>query len=333
MTPIPGLISILLVNYNGRAHLEECLGSLEAQTFRDFEIVLVDNGSVDGSLDFVRSRFPAVRLVDAGANLGFAGGNNLGLSHCRGEWIFFLNNDTRVEPDALANLARAIAVHPSHRVFAAFMLNYRDPSLVDNAGEVIYANGIMSGFARMPAALFDTPREAVGVCGGAAVFARAVLDEIGGFDDDFFLLFEDVDLSQRARHNGERILFLPDVRIHHKGSATIGGALGRIEVHYTSRNYLPMLVKTFPAVTLLKMTPGILYGLALRLVQVTRNGRFILFARGMLHGMKTLPSALRKRRAIFARSRITRREFERPLRQGWFRERLAIKRGDYRGIP
>lgn len=333
MTPTPGLISVLLVNYNGRAHLEECLGSLERQTFRGFEVIMVDNGSADGSLDFVRERFSWVRLVDAGANLGFAGGNNLGLQHCRGEWIFFLNNDTRTEPNALENLSKAIRTNADYRVFACFMLNYRNPELVDNAGELIYTNGLINGYARTPASLFTTSYEVASACGGAAVFARSVLDEIGGFDEDFFLLFEDIDLSQRARHNGERLLFLPEVRVHHKGSATIGGSLGKIEVYYTARNFVPLYLKTFPLATLIRISPWLAFSLVLRVRAVLVRGRFLDFLQGFFAGLALLPRMLRKRRKILGASRIDRREFERLFRPGYFRERRAITRQDFTGIP
>jgi GT2 family glycosyltransferase len=321
------LLSILIVNYNGLRHLEECLGSIREQDFRDHEVVLVDNASGDGSREFVRERFPEVRLVESASNLGFAGGNNLGLPHCRGEHVFFLNNDTRLAPGALTAIAKAARGRFEYQVFACLMLDYRRPDFVDNAGETYYTAGVPGNFGGYPAALFTGPREVIGACAGAAVYARALLDRIGAFDDDFFLLYEDLDLSFRARHGGARILFLPDAKVLHKGSATIGGTLSPTNVYFATRNYPQCLLKNFPAVTLLKCAPGILLGFANRLWQSARQGLLRPYFRGLRDGVKMLPATLRKRRAILASSRIGRREFERLMRRGWLRERLAFRRG------
>jgi GT2 family glycosyltransferase len=308
-------------------HLEECLSSIYAQGFGDFEVVLVDNASRDASLEFIAARFPRVKVVRAPSNLGFAGGNNFGLPHCAGEYVFFLNNDTRLEPGALQNLAAATLEFPAFRVFACFMLSYRDPAIVDNAGETFYKQGFVSTFSGYPASLFTTPREVNGACAGAALYAREVLDRIGGFDEEFFLVFEDTDLYLRARHGGERILFLPDVRVRHKGSASLGGRFSATTVYYSTRNYFPYIVKNFPLVTFLKFIPGIAFSSLYRLALAVRRGQTGVYLRGLRDGLALLPSMLKKRKEILSRSRISPREFERLFRPGWFRERREIRRG------
>jgi GT2 family glycosyltransferase len=330
--PIPRL-SILIVNYNGLAHLEECLSSIYSQDHDDFEVVLVDNASRDGSIAFLEARFPQVKVVAAPANLGFAGGNNFGLAHCSGDHIFFLNNDTRLEQGALRRLFRGIEAHPTCRVFACLMLNHRDPSLVDNGGEAIYGIGFTYNFSGCPARNFTRTREVIGACGGAAVYARSLLDEIGAFDEDFFLLFEDVDLSQRARHHGEKILFLPDVRVLHKGSASIGGLASPVAVYFNTRNLPFVFVKNFPAITLLKALPGFALGSVFRLAHAVRDGRVVPLLRGLRDSVRLLPRMLRKRRRILRESKLSRSEFERLFRPGWLRERLAFKRGDFGAFP
>jgi GT2 family glycosyltransferase len=334
MTPSPNdperpspLLSVLVLNYNGLRHLEECLSSVRSQDFRDYEIVLADNASSDGSLDFVRDRFPEVRLVDTGANLGFAGGNNFGLRHCRGEYVFFLNNDTRLEPGALRKLAEGIRANLEYRVFACFMLSYRDPQIVDSAGDTLYTNGLVNNLSGYPASLFTRPRQVTSACGGAAVYARALLEEIGGFDEDFFLIYEDLDLSLRARHNGDRVLFLPTVRVLHKGSASIGGAFSPIAAYYYSRNYPLMMVQNFPAATLVKALPAYVLGFLYRMALSARHGVLGAYLRGACHGLRLLPTAIGKRRRIIGGSKIGRLEFESSMRPGWLRERLALRRG------
>ena len=326
-------LSILLVNFNGLRHLEECLASVSAQDFRSFEVVLVDNASTDGSAEFVRARFPDVNIVDAGANLGFAGGNNLGIRHCRGEWIFLLNNDTRLEPGALSAIHEGTARHPDYRIFACFMLNHRDPTRVDNAGEAFYRAGFTYGFSGWPSDAFKAPREVVGACGGAAVFRADVLRGLEGFDEDFFLIFEDVDLCCRARHLGEKILFLPDARVLHKGSASIGGQASDIAVYYATRNYLFFLIKNFPIRSLVVAAPGALYGMCSRFVNVSRRGQSRVFLRALRDAARLFPEMLRRRRRILAGSKISSLEFGRLFRSGWLRESRAFRRGDFSAAP
>ncbi|HLP42942.1 MAG TPA: glycosyltransferase family 2 protein, partial [Fibrobacteria bacterium] len=249
------LLSVLLVNYNGKHHLEDCLGTLQAQDFRNFETVMVDNGSSDASVEYVTSQFPWVRVVQSERNLGFAGGNNLGLRHCRGDWVFLLNNDTRLDPGALGAIAEGIRAHPSARVFQAFMIDFHKPDLVDSAGDTLYTSGVPFNYAGFPVSRFREARPITSACGGAAVFERALLERLGGFDEDFFLIFEDVDLSLRARHLGEEIVFLPGAKVYHKGSASLGGKRSPMSFYYSERNQLLLLVKNFPLPTLLRTLP------------------------------------------------------------------------------
>lgn len=323
------LLSILLVNYNGKAHLQECLESVFGQGFRDFEVVLVDNASKDDSVAYVEKSFPEVSIVRSPVNSGFAGGNNLGLPLCRGRWVFLLNNDTRLEAGALQALADDIARFPGNRVFACFMLRYAEPGKVDSAGDNLYTMGAVSSFAGFPASLFTRPREVTSACAGAAVYARSVLESLGGFDEDFFLLMEDVDLSLRARHLGESILFLPGVRVLHKGSASIGGAIGPIGIFYGSRNYPFVFVKNFPLVTLLKCAPGICLMLAIRFLQSIRQGYLPILLKSWASGLAMLPAMLAKRKMILSGSKLSRRQFEAALHRGWFRQRLAFKSGRF----
>jgi GT2 family glycosyltransferase len=191
----------------------------------------------------------------------------------------------------------------------------------------------VSGLHGYPATLFTQPREVIGACGGAAVYARSLLDEIGGFDEDFFLIYEDVDLSLRARHNGDRFLFLPDVRVLHKGSASIGGTFSPTAIYYTTRNNILFAAKNFPARTLIRCLPAMTAALAFRGAQSVRRGRLAAFLKGLRDGLLKLQSALRKRRTILSHSKIERVEFERMMRPGWLRERRDFKRGGKHFVP
>jgi len=323
------LLSILIVNHDGVSHLEECLGSIEAQEFRDREVVLVDNASTDGSLELIAQRFPWVRVVRCAANLGFAGGNNAGLRHCTGDYVFLLNNDTRLEPDALTALAAVIRAHPRIRIFGCLLVDYNDPQRADSAGDTLYTAGVPFSFAGFPVAKFTAPRSVTSVCAGAAVYARRLLEELGGFDEDFYLMFEDVDLCLRARHQGEEILFVPAVKVRHKGSVSFGGKHSARYLYYSERNLLLVLLKNFPLPDLLTTLPRYVTMKLPRLLHAAVRGTVGTYLRANRDALRLAPAAWRKRRAILRGSRLGRGEFRRLLRKGWLRETLSIARGNY----
>lgn len=331
--PAPGpggpLFSVLMVNYNGKALLGECLDSLEAQTFRDFEAIMVDNGSKDGSLEYVRERYPWVTLLPTGANLGFGGGNNYGYPHCRGRFIYFLNNDVRAETDALEKLADAVREHPGFGVFASLLIQYRDRAKVDSAGDTMYTCGKSFTWSHYPVSMFAEPREITSACAGAALFARSVLEKIGLFDADFFLNFEDLDLSFRARHAGERILCVPASRIYHHGSASLGGRTSYLSLYYAERNILLFMLKNYPLPTLLRTLPGIAFIKVWGLLKAVYSGHPMAFLRGNLAFLAMLPSIPAKRKAILGKSVLSDGDFRKLLRRHWLREKIAFLKGRY----
>ena len=137
--------SVIIVNWNGLEHLPVCLDSLAAQTFRDFEVILVDNGSRDGSVEFVRARYPWVRLVELAENTGFAAGNNYGFEQARGAYLVTLNNDTRAEPDWLATLVAVAEAYPQAGMVASRICNFADVDLIDTIGMAICRDGMARG--------------------------------------------------------------------------------------------------------------------------------------------------------------------------------------------
>jgi len=323
------LFSILVLNYKGMQHLPACFASLVAQDFKDWELVFVDNRSEDGSPDWVRTHYPDATVIESPGNLGFAGGNNIGLPKCRGEWVFFLNNDTILEPGCLKALAREIARRDlATRVFAPLMLQWDHPERIDSGGDELYTWGPSYKYADLSVnnALFAAPREVALACGGASVFEKKLLDRIGGFDEDFFLLFEDVDLSLRARHAGAHILLVPDARVLHKGSASIGRQ-SRIEAYYSNRNLYWAKIKNYPFFTLLKYAPAELLTTLLSFKGSIVRGMCPLWIKAHMDLIRKLPLMLGKRRKILAESQIDRTEFERWLRKGWVGERLRLHLG------
>ncbi len=215
-------VSVIIPNWNGAEHLPECLDSLEQQSFRDFEVVLVDNGSSDRSLSLVERDYRWVRIIRNGANLGFSAAVNAGIRATVAEYVVLLNNDTRADTAWLENLVRAMDATGEASFAACRMLRYDPPHRIDSAGDrfsLLRGGGVNIG-AGEPAEDHQQPSWVFGACAGAALYRRSLFDDIGLFDEDFFLVFEDVDLSLRARVAGHSCLYVPDAIVYHKRGAS-----------------------------------------------------------------------------------------------------------------
>jgi GT2 family glycosyltransferase len=245
--PAP-LVSVVIVNWNGRHLLGECLDSLRAQSFRDFEIIMVDNGSRDGSAEYVRARYPAVTLVELPENTGFAGGNNAGIRIARGKYVALLNNDTRTDPEWLASLVREAEASPAAGMWASKILSYDRPDIIDNVGLLIYRDGLARGQGRLERdrGQYDVMREALFPSGCAALYRRRVLDEVGLFDEDFFAYADDVDLGLRARLAGWGCTYVPAAKVYHRYSSS-SSTYSPLKAFLVERNRIWVLLKYYPA--------------------------------------------------------------------------------------
>jgi len=240
------LLSVIIPNWNGAALLPSCLDALREQTLRDFEVILVDNASRDESCALVRERYPEVRLLEMPRNLGLTGGCNAGIGVARGELIALLNNDAEADPRWLEALAGALARHPEAGSAATKMLLHDRRDVINSAGDFYGRDGIPGnrGVWQPDDGSYDQEMWVFGACGGAVAYRRAMLDEIGLFDEDFFMYCEDVDLAWRAQLAGWRCIYAPQARVYHRLSATGGGALSS---YYTGRNTLYVIAKDMPA--------------------------------------------------------------------------------------
>ena len=229
-------VHIIIVNWNGREFLEDCLQSLRAQTYRSFSVTLVDNGSTDDSPAFVSVRFPEVRLIALRENLGFAAANNRALADVTAPYAALLNNDATADPGWLKALVEALEEAKEAGFAASRMLSFDRPDVIDRCGD---------GYSRAGAALLrgrgepagrHSRRERVfGACAGAALYRTSMLKDIGFFDEDFFLLYEDVDLSFRAQLKGYQCLYVPEAVVYHRGSASLVHD-SPVSVYYGHRN-------------------------------------------------------------------------------------------------
>lgn len=315
--------SVVIVNWNGLQHLQVCLTSLEKQLFTDFEVILVDNASTDGSLEFLQSRFPRVRLLSQDRNLGFAGGCNAGIREARGRYVALLNNDTEADPGWLQELIAAIESNPNIGFCASKILFFDDRRVIDAAGDGFGTNGI--GFKRGHGEFdkgYDLPTPVFGACAAAALYRRSLFERVGYFDEDFFLIFEDVDLSFRARLAGFQCLFVPTARVYHKSNASIG-TLTHAYVYYGHRNLEFVFFQNMPPRLLLRHAAGHFLYDALALLYFARHGRMLSFLKAKAAVLRSLPSVFAKRRRVQAARVLEDRQLAGLLSPDW----LARARG------
>jgi GT2 family glycosyltransferase len=319
--------SVIVVNWNGRQHLQPCLDALAAQQGVDFETLVVDNGSTDGSADLVRARFPSVRVVALADNRGFAGGNNAGAREARGRHLVFLNNDTMVEAGWLAALRRA-ADEPGFPLVTSRVVYMHDPTLIDSAGDgVLQWGAAFKRFHGTRASEAVRSGEVFGVCGAACLVPKAVFDELGGFDEAFFVSHEDVDLSYRARLLGYRCRYAADAVVRHHGSATLGRT-SAFAVFHGQRNLEWVYLKNSPLSILLRSMPGHLLYTAAAAGYFARMGLLGAFLRAKLAAMAGVPRVLRQRAVVQRTRRVGAGAIWPLLERRWLATKWSEKRFD-----
>lgn len=240
-------ISVLIVNYNAGERLRRCLECLRVQTFQDFETILIDNGSTDTSLEHAGKSELPLRLIKAGENLGFAAGNNRATKAASGEWLAFLNPDAYAKPDWLEKLLAATERYPTADAFGSTQLRADDPHLIDGAGDVYHIFGLYyRGHYGWPVEKLPGDGECFSPCAAAALYRRAVFEELGGFDESFFCYGEDVDLGFRLRLAGGHCVQVADAMVLHEGSG-LTGRHSDFAIYHGHRNRAFVTYKNMPS--------------------------------------------------------------------------------------
>lgn len=337
-TPSPR-VSVIVVNWNGLAHLAECFASLAAQSFRDFEALLVDNGSTDDSLVFMAREHPWVKVLPLPRNLGFAEGNNVGYRAARGAYLVPLNNDTRVDVDWLLELVAVADSQPRAGMVGCRICRYDAPDRLDALAMALCRDGMSRGvhrgrrFAELGCAAVE-PILLPSAC--AALYKREMIEEIGFFDADFFAYCEDTDLGLRGRLAGWEAVAATRAIVLHKYSST-GGALSPFKLRLVERNHYWVALKTFPLplLALLPLWTGVRYlfqgGVFLRGAwQRPGSGRgptpgagplVVALLQGMAEALAGTPRMLAKRRQVQATRRLSSAE----MRRLFHRYRLTFR--------
>ena len=297
---------MIIPNWNGAAHLPACLDALAAQREAGFRTIVVDNGSSDGSLAVLARRDPPVGVIALPANLGYAGGCNVGLRRASSEFLVILNNDTQVEPDWLGELLAALEQHPEAGMATPKVRLWDDHTRLHTTGDEVHVNGIPDsrGVWEVDEGQYDDQVYVFGASGVAPAYRRAMLDEIGLFDADFGSYCEDVDLSWRAQLAGYRCVYAPRAVLYHKVSAT---GKGVIRSYRVARNTIWTLAKNLPPGLWRHHRDAIVAGQWSRFATALRAWRgeaARATLRGQLAGIAGLPRVWGKRAQVQAMRRV-----------------------------
>lgn len=286
--------AVVIPNWNGREWLRGCLDSVAAQTLPPSEVIVVDNGSTDGSLELLSDRAPAVRTIELGRNTGFAFAVNRGLEAAGAELVALVNNDVVLEPDWLERMVAALNAHPEAASVASKMVDLQDPGILYDAGDFLRRDGLCEQRGRFERddGSFDRPGEAFSACAGAGLYRRDAVLAAGGFDERYFAYIEDVDLGLRLRLRGWTCRYEPAAVARHAG----GGSSEQLErplLAWVERNTLLLVARWFP----LRWAPYVVYRQAGWAWNALRERRLRTHLEGALAGLREVPAVLRERRA------------------------------------
>ena len=331
-------VSVLIVNYNREKLLRCCLDSLERQTFRGFEIIVVDNGSSDSSPAYIKSL--AGGLVDKAVfleeNTGFTGGCNRGIKLASGRYVALINNDAEADPEWLSALLTAAEKDPETGMWASKILFY-GTDIIDKAGHLIFPDGQNRGrgTGELDAGQYQAEKEALFPDGCAAMYRRKLLEETGGFDEDFFAYADDADLGLRARWLGWNCVYVPGAVVYHHHSATTG-SFDPGKIYLVERNRIWLAVKNLP-LPLLLFSPlftcyRFVWNLAAAVINKGSAGSFKnnyswktvvrVLIRATRDGWSKIVPQLRKREKIVRTRKVSVMDFCRVL----FRFRISARR-------
>ena len=323
----PPNVSVIIVNYNGRHHLESCLTAVQQQDV-PCEIVLVDNDSRDDSVAFVRQRFPQVKILELDQNLGFAEGNNFGARSATGDYFAFLNNDTCATSSWIRTLVSAIDEDLDVGCVASRIVYLHDPSIVDSAGDGLTRSGGAFKYGHgCNSDQMTQSREVFGACGAAFLVRKDLFDVLGGFDKDFFVSHEDVDLSYRLRLLGYKCLYIPKAVVMHAGSATLGRR-SFSAVFHSQRNLEWLYLKNTPWPLLVWTFPGHLFYVAVAAAYFCFTGLWRPFLSGKWAALRGIRQTLRKRFVIQQSRKVTSRTIWAQMEPRWFLRKFREKRFD-----
>lgn len=324
-SPRPPHVTVVVVNFNGGTMLRDCIASIAAQTRTADRVLVVDNASTDGSADALASAFPDVRVLHAGANLGFAAANNLAIAQAAdSDWIALLNPDAVAAPDWLERLLAAARDHPHCAMFGCRMLADPQGRRLDGVGDAYHTSGLPWRIAHGEPAVgrHGVDGEIFAPCAAAAMYRVDLLRDTGGFDTDFFCYVEDVDLAFRARLAGHVARYVAAATVVHAGSGLVGRH-SDFQLYHGHRNLVWTFVRDMPGPLLWLYLPQHLLMNLVALVVFALRGRGAVLWRAKRDALLGLPRAWAKRRATQAGRRAPAGALRAAMRRGWPRRRAG----------
>ena len=278
-------VSVVIPNFNGIAFLDSVLASLEGQTLNNFEVILVDNGSTDGSCSFVTANYPWVHLIELSEKFGFCGAVNAGIRAAKAPYVLLLNNDTEVKADFVEEMLAAIRRHKNAFSCGARMVQYHDRDRLDDVGNYYCALGW--SFARgrgKDIHAYETEDKIFSACAGAAIYRKKILEKIGYFDEEHFAYLEDTDIGYRARIYGYENWYAPKAIVYHVGSGTSGSRYNQFKTRYSSRNNIYLIYKNMPLLQIILNLPFLAAGFLIKFLFFAIKGMGKEYAAGIKNG-------------------------------------------------
>lgn len=276
-------VTVIIPNYNGKAYNEKCLDSLRRQSFKDFDIVVVDNASDDGSVELIEEHYPEVKLIRLSENFGFSRAVNEGIRVSNTEFIILLNNDTEATDTFIEELVHAIDGKEEVFSVAAKMLQMANPDKIDGAGDLYCALGWAFAIGKgRNKKYYDKERTVFSACAGAAIYRKAIFEIIGYFDEFHFAYLEDVDVGYRARIMGYRNIYTPKAVVYHVGSGFSGSRYNSFKIRLAARNSWYVIYKNMPFWQIIINLPFFMIGFGVKALFFICKG----YGREYLSGMK-----------------------------------------------
>ena len=310
-------VDIIIPNYNGLKVLVPCLESISEQSYQLINVIIVDNGSSDGTALFVQENFPEIQLIVLPKNLGFSAAVNAGIAAGSSPLIFLLNNDTELETSCLDQLIKAAGSLVDYDFFAPKMLSYHEREFLDGAGDGYLRGGAgyRLGTMEKDSEVYDQAKPVFGACGGAVLYRRSLFDRVGLLDEDFFAYLEDVDLNLRINRAGLRGYYTPKAVVYHIGSATSGSKINAFTISLSTRNSFFVLLKNYQLPLFFRLLPVIVIYQFCWLLFVIKKQQIIPYVKGVYQAFTMALLMRRKHRKLRENDKLDTTQFAACLKE------------------
>lgn len=282
-------VTIIIPNYNGKHFMEPCLASLKEQTCQDYKVLVVDNASTDGSLEYMKEHYPKIEVIALDKNYGFSKAVNVGIQHSTTPYVILLNNDTTVDPHYVEEMVKAIERSPRIFSVSSKMIQMYHPELIDSAGDLytLLGWGVCRGTGR-PVSNYTEADEIFTACAGAAIYRRSAFSKIGYFDENHFAYLEDIDVGYRAKIYGYKNTYCPTALVYHVGSGTSGSKYNSFKVKLSARNNIYLNYKNMPILQLILNFFPLFAGYVVKYAFFIKKGFGKDYKEGIIEGLQTM---------------------------------------------